>query len=372
MTKISVDIRNTFQGQIIGITGSCGKTSLKELLTNSLNKVGRSSSSPKSYNNKFGVPLSVFNLNLNNNYGIFEIGMDKKGEIDFLSKIVKPNIGIITNISYAHAKNFNNILGIAKAKSEIIKNIKNDGFIILNADDKFFSFHSKISQKRKLNIISFGISSKADIRLLRINKFGNFYKIKVKILNQLKVFEIRYKYLNYIINILSALAVLHVLEKANNLKPNFFKDFIIPDGRGNISKIKLKNKNIFLIDESYNSNPLSLSSAISNFSNSDIEIKRKHFLMGDMLELGKYSKKLHRKMSDLFNKSKISKMHIYGRDVVETFKGIKKNRKGRILRNTSDIFELINRDLNNNDYLMIKGSNSTGLNRIVGTLRGNI
>ena len=165
---------------------------------------------------------------------------------------------------------------------------------------------------------------------------------------------------------------MHVLEKTNNLKPNFFKDFIIPDGRGNISKIKLKNKNIFLIDESYNSNPLSLSSAISNFSSSDIEIKRKHFLMGDMLELGKYSKKLHRKMSDLFNKSKISKMHIYGRDVVETFKGIKKNRKGRILRNTSDIFELINRDLNNNDYLMIKGSNSTGLNRIVGTLRGYI
>ena len=298
--------------------------------------------------------------------------MDKKGEIDFLSKIVKPNIGIITNISYAHAKNFNNILGIAKAKSEIIKNIKKDGFIILNADDKFFSFHSKISQKRKLNKISFGLSSKADIRLLKINKFGNFYKIKVKILNKLKVFEIRYKYLNYIKNILSALAVLHVLEKANNLKPNFFKDFIIPDGRGNISKIKLKNKNVFLIDESYNSNPLSLSSAISNFSNSDIEIKRKHFLMGDMLELGKYSKKLHRKMSGLFNKSKISKMHIYGKDVVETFKGIKKNRKGRILRSTSDIFELINRDLNNNDYLMIKGSNSTGLNRIVETLRGNI
>ena len=372
ITKTSINIRNTFKGQIIGITGSCGKTSLKELLANSLNKIGRSSSSPKSYNNKFGVPLSLFNLNLNNNYGIFEIGMDKKGEIDFLSKIVKPNIGIITNISYAHAKNFNNILGIAKAKSEIIKNIKKDGFIILNADDKFFSFHSKISQKRKLNIISFGLSSKADIRLLKVNKFGNFYKIKVKILNNLKVFEIRYKYLNYIKNILSALAVLHVLEKANNLKPNFFKDFIIPDGRGNISKIKLKNKNVFLIDESYNSNPLSLSSAISNFSNSDIEIKRKHFLMGDMLELGKYSKKLHRKMSGLFNKSKISKMHIYGRDVVETFKGIKKNRKGRILRSTSDIFELINRDLNNNDYLMIKGSNSTGLNRIVETLRGNI
>ena len=89
-----------------------------------MNKFGKASYSPKSYNNKYGVPLSLFNLNLNNNYGVFEIGMDKKGEIDFLSNIIKPDIGIITNISYAHAKNFNNISEIAKAKSEIINNIK--------------------------------------------------------------------------------------------------------------------------------------------------------------------------------------------------------------------------------------------------------
>ena len=108
MTKISGDFRNIFTGKIIGITGSCGKTSLKELLSVCLNKVGNASCSPKSYNNKYGVPLSLFNLNLNNNYGIFEIGMDKKGEIDFLSRIVKPDIGIITNVSYAHAKNFKN------------------------------------------------------------------------------------------------------------------------------------------------------------------------------------------------------------------------------------------------------------------------
>ena len=114
MSKLSSNIRDIFHGEIIGITGSCGKTSLKELLSNSLNKIGKASSSPKSYNNKYGVPLSLFNLNLNNDYGIFEIGMDKKGEIDFLSKLIKPNIGIITNISYAHAKNFSNILQLQR------------------------------------------------------------------------------------------------------------------------------------------------------------------------------------------------------------------------------------------------------------------
>ena len=372
MTNISSSIRDTYPGQIIGITGSCGKTTLKELLANCLNKFGKTSYSPKSYNNKYGVPLSLFNLNINNNYGVFEIGMDKKGEIDFLSSIVKPNIGVITNISYAHAKNFKSISDIAKAKAEIINNIKKYGSIILNADDKFFSIHKKIAKKRRLNIVSFGYSYKSDVKFLKLKKLGKYYKIEVQIFDELKKFEIRYKYKNYIKNILSALAVLYILKITKNLRSNFFKNFLIPKGRGNISKIKFKNKKIFLIDESYNSNPLSLSSAISNFSNTNIKNEKKHFLMGDMLELGKHSKKLHKDMSNILNNSKINKIHIYGNDGAETFKGIKKKRKGRILRKISDIYDLIDRDLNNNDYLMVKGSNSTGLNKIVETLRGSI
>ncbi len=372
MTKISSNIRNIYSGQIIGITGSCGKTSLKELLANCLNKIGKVSFSPKSYNNKYGVPLSLFNLNINNNYGVFEIGMDKKGEIDFLSSIVKPDIGVITNVSYAHAKNFKSIFDIAKAKAEIIKNIKKNGSIVLNADDKFFSIHKKIAKKRKLNIVSFGYFYKSDIKLKKLKKIKNYYNIEVQIFDELKKFEIRYKYKNYIKNILSALAILHLLKITKNLKPNFFKNFSIPEGRGDITKIKFKNKKIFLIDESYNSNPLSLSSAISNFSNIAIQSQKKHLLMGDMLELGKHSKKLHKNMTNIFNNSKINKIHIYGKDAAETFKGIKKNRKGRILRKISDIYDLIVKDLNQDDYLMIKGSNSTGLNKIVGKLRGNI
>ncbi len=372
MTKASSSIRSAYRGKIIGITGSCGKTSLKELLAKCLNKLGKASFSPKSYNNKYGVPLSLFNLNLNNNFGVFEIGMDKKGEIDFLSNIVKPDIGIITNISYAHAKNFNNISEIAKAKSEIIKNIRRNGFLILNADDKFFTFHKKIAEKRNLNIVSFGYSYRSDIKFLRLTKLKNYFNIEVKIFDKFKKFEIRYKYQNYIKNILSALAILYILKKTKNLRSRFFKNFSIPDGRGNILKIKFKNKNINLINESYNSNPLSLSSAISNFSNIVVQNKKKHFLMGDMLELGKHSKKLHKDMTYILNKSKIYKIHIYGKDVAETFEGIKKNKKGRILRKISDIYDLIIKDLNNNDYLMVKGSNSTGLNKIVGNLRGKI
>jgi len=114
------------------------------------------------------VPLSLSNLKNNTEYGVFEIGMDKKGEIDNLSKIVKPEIAIITNISGAHFKNFNTLKDIAKAKAEIINNIVEGGNIILSKDDKFFNFLSNQAKKKGINVISFSSKKKADIFLLEL------------------------------------------------------------------------------------------------------------------------------------------------------------------------------------------------------------
>ena len=124
--------RDNSSAQIIGITGSVGKTTLKNLVAFILKSYGKVYHSPHSYNNKFGVPFSLSNLKKNIKYGVFEIGMDKKGEIENLSKIVKPEIGVITNISGAHFKNFNTLKDIAKAKGEILDNITENGTVILN------------------------------------------------------------------------------------------------------------------------------------------------------------------------------------------------------------------------------------------------
>ena len=109
------------------------------MIGKTLNKISKASYSPKSFNNKFGVPLSLFNLSQKDNYGVLEIGMDKKGEIDNLSKIIKPDVAVITNISYAHIKNFKNIKQIALAKSDIFSKID----ITEIAASKFFISFSK-------------------------------------------------------------------------------------------------------------------------------------------------------------------------------------------------------------------------------------
>ena len=158
--------RENIDTKIISITGSCGKTTLKEMIGITLKKISKTTYSPKSFNNKYGVPLSLFNLKHNDEFGVLEVGMDKKGEIDYLTKLIKPDLGIITNISYAHSKNFENIKQIAAAKAEIINNIKKNGTIVLNKDDIFFDYHKRLEKKKKLKVISFSIKNKSSMTKL--------------------------------------------------------------------------------------------------------------------------------------------------------------------------------------------------------------
>ncbi len=371
MTEISKIFRQNIDTNIIAITGSCGKTTLKELLGNVLGKISNVSISPKSYNNKFGVPLSLLNLKHSDEFGVLEVGMDKKGEIDNLTNIIKPNVGLITNINYAHAKNFKNIKQIALAKAEIIKNILPNGFVVLNADDSFFKLHKKIAENNNINVISFGIKTKkANVKLFNIKKVKKAFKIKVKLYDKFKYFIISNNFQSNIYNILSALSVISIYKDVLKLNEKIFLDFRSPAGRGDHSTIKIGNKKINLIDESYNSNPLSLKSALKNYDNIDTKQYRKYLLLGDMMELGSHSKKLHQSIVPLINETNIDKVFVMGKMVREIFDNIVKVKRGRILENKSGIFELIKKDFNNNDYLMIKASNATGFNSMVNNLKG--
>ena len=182
-----------------------------------LKNYGKVYHSPHSYNNKFGVPLSLSNLKKNIEYGVFEIGMDKKGEMKNLSKIVKPEIAIITNISGAHFKNFNTLKDIAKAKAEIIDNILEGGNIILNKDDKFFNFLSNQARKKGINVISFSSKKKADIILVETRRIRNHYRLKVIVKKRIFYFDTTYSTNNFINNILACISVLSVLNLDLNI-----------------------------------------------------------------------------------------------------------------------------------------------------------
>jgi len=356
--------RDNTSAQIIGITGSVGKTTLKNLVGFALKNYGKVYYSPHSYNNKFGVPLSISNLKKNIEYGIFEIGMDKKGEINNLSKIVKPEIAIITNISGAHFKNFNTLKDIAKAKAEIIDNILEGGNIILNKDDNFFNFLSKQARKKGINVISFSSKKKADIFLLKIRKIKNYYRLKVIVKKEIFYFDTACSTNNFISNILACISILSVLNlDLNNMKKKF-TNFAIPSGRGDITMVKKFKKKFKFIDESYNANPLSMSSAIKNMDYYKIKNNaQKLVLLGDMLELGKKSKKLHKELSTIINRSDIDKVFVYGKYIRETYNYLFTNKKGKAFNNLKEAYSHFGKIIRNNDLLMVKGSHATGLNR---------
>ena len=363
-SNLSCVIRKSLGTPIVAITGSAGKTSLKELIGQSLNILTPTLYSKKSFNNQYGVPLSLFNLDKKHKIGVFEIGMDKKGEIHKLSNLIQPDIGVITNISYAHIKNFKSLKGIAEAKAEIIKNITIGGKIILNADDAFYSFFRERALKRGLKIISFSIKNRSDFQFIDNRKHRIKNIIEIKANNKKYKFKINEDLYNYKLNLVAAVAVISNFFKIDKLNKDIFKDFAQPSGRGNLKKIKLKKKTIQLIDESYNSNPLSLKFSIEKFDKIETT-NAKYLLLGDMLELGKFSKKLHSDIANNINKTQISKVYVYGKDIIYTFNKLRTQKKGKILKSNSEILRFISNQVNNNDYLMVKGSNSTGLNEII-------
>ena len=370
LTKCSSIFRQNINAKIISITGSCGKTTLKEMVGRTLKKISKTTFSPRSFNNKYGVPISLINLRQNDDFGVFEVGMDKKGEIDNLTKIIQPDLGVITNISYAHSKNFNNINKIAEAKAEIMNNIKKDGIIALNSDDSFYKYHKKVAIKKKLKVISFGIKNKlSNIKLIKLKKMINKFELKIKVDDFKTSFYSTNVNTNNLYNILATIAVIHSYINIRRLKKDIFLNFKTPNGRGDLSKVKLKDKEIFLVDEAYNSNPLSLKTAIENYDKLKSKNSKKYLILGDMLELGKHSLQQHKLISEIINKTKINQVFVIGKYIKETYKGLKLSKKAQIISNKNDIINLINENLNNNDYLMIKGSNSTGLHKITKDLK---
>jgi len=365
LNNLAKSLRNNSEARVIGVTGSAGKTTLKNLIAFILKNYGKATQSPHSYNNKLGVPLSLCTLKNKPEYGVFEVGMDKKGEIEQLSKIIKPEIAVITNISGAHFKNFKSLKDIASAKGEIINNILENGKIILNKDDKFFNFFSTLAKKKGVKVFSFSSKKKADIYLLGINKINNYYKLKINVNGKIYYFNSKYCTENFISNTLACVSVLLALNLNLNIIKNKFINFKIPAGRGDIQVIKKFDKSFKFIDESYNANPLSMLSAIKNMNY--IKKKdniRKLVFLGDMLELGSKSKKLHIELSTLINKGDIDKVFVYGSHIKQTFNYLISKKKGKIFDSLDEAYNYLIKIIRNNDLLMIKGSNATGLNQL--------
>ena len=199
---------------------------------------------------------------------------------------------------------------------------------------------------------------------MKIIRIKNYYRLKIIIKKRIFYFDTIYSTSNFINNILACISVLSVLNLDLSKMKKRFTHFVIPSGRGDIKMVKTFKKRFKFIDESYNANPLSMSSAIKNMD----YYKRKNnakklVLLGDMLELGKKSKRFHKELSNVINRSDIDKVFVYGKYIRETYNYLHTNKKGKVFNNLKEAYSHFGKIIRNNDLLMVKGSNATGLNR---------
>ena len=371
LNNLALKKRDLYKGKVIGITGSAGKTTLKETLAFFLKRNEIISFSKKSYNNKLGVLISLLNINLNSTYSIFEIGTNNFGEIKNLTKIVKPTEIFITNIQSTHLQSFRSKKNIAKEKADIFNskynNQKRRLFLNINSD-----FENMLVQKAKkennLNLVLINeLNTKYFIKKI-IDK-NKFHRVYFSINKKKLVLDIKNPIRFRLINLLFCFAFFD----QNSLKTNIitkWQKYLKPvDGRGLIHNILINKKKIKVIDESYNSNPDTMKQSIDYFTNIKKKDSQKILILGNMNELGKNTYKLHFKLLTELDKSDFKFVILCGeffrRSIIKL-----NNPKNEFIyiEDRNEIMKFLNKKIHNNDIILIKCSNSTVVNKFAKNL----
>lgn len=276
--------RKKYAVPVIAITGSNGKTTIKEMLAWVLSAKFKVLSTEGTKNNHIGLPLALTRLDSGHGLAVLELGTNHFGEINYLADICQPNVGIIGNIGPSHLEHFKDLTGVFKEKYALIKSLKSPAVAIFNADDPFLE--KKIALRSNLPLIfSFGIKQKSDFFASQLKSFpggveflvNNRYKFSIKTLGKHNIY-----------NALAAIAIARLFGMEYKDISRRLRSFVFPKGRFKLVELS----NVRFIDDTYNSNPLSLGQALGALEN--LKVKgRKIFIMGDMLELGRQKELFH-------------------------------------------------------------------------------
>lgn len=360
--------RERSSAKIVALTGSVGKTSTKELLKISLSKYGKTYATKGNLNNHYGVALTLCNFSRDNKFGIFEIGMNHLNEITPLSKLVRPDIAIITNVGPVHIENFKNEQEIAKAKSEIFAGLQSDGFGLINSDNQHFSYLQKqFSKNGNKNLLTFGENNQATYQLLNYQiKNINLSQVTIKIKDQIITYDVP---TSKKVNIFNSIIAASVIHHFNNKTDFDFSKHIEGKGRGQISNKIINDKNITIIDDSYNA---SLPAIIAGLKYSleiknSLNKKRVVIALGDMLELGQNSAKLHQEIAENINLLKIDFAILVGKEMPKISTSLDNNNFATYPDSISASHEIKNH-LQDGDILYVKGSRGLKMEEIINNL----
>ena len=380
LVRMAKTARNRSKAIFIGITGTSGKTSTKDMGGLVFERFGKTHFSEKSYNNILGCSLTLATIPIDTEYVLVEIGTNNLGEIAELSKIVKPDYVVITDVSIGHMEGLKSLDNIVQEKASICLGQKHMGTAILPSDiEKFSQLKAKVEDFGS-KVISFGEDESSDLRISNIevlrdvitstilDQEQNLWNIKLKTAGK-----------HYMKNAAGLLALVASLKLNSSKAISALQNWSPLAGRGQVLEIKLKDGNfnisIKLIDESYNANPGSVKSSLETlaciFTNKKNKCKhcRRIAVLGDMLELGLSEVQEHVNISKFARLDKIDKIYCVGPRMRKLFDVLPSSKRGFWTETAEEMQHVLVNKLENGDIVMIKGSFSMGMNTIVNKLK---
>lgn len=295
MRDLACAARDRASARIIGVTGSVGKTSTKEMLSLALSEQGETAATQGNLNNHWGLPLSLARMARTTEFGIYELGMNHAGEIAPLSEILRPDVAVITTVESVHLEFFNSEEGIADAKAEIFTGLREDGAAVLNRDNRHFDrLRHSADAAGVTRLCSFGEHPDATLRLLKAEPGPHGSDVTIELDGRKLSYVVGAPGRHWAMNSLAVLGAVHMIGADVDRAAAALARIRPMKGRGEQRAITLKNGSFILIDESYNASPASMRAAFDVLGATDPSADgRRIAVLGDMLEIGESSPDAH-------------------------------------------------------------------------------
>src|SRR5579859_493484 len=362
--------RARLKAQVIAVTGSVGKTSTKEALRGVLSAQGETHASVASFNNHWGVPLSLARCPSATRFAIFEIGMNHAGEIEPLVMMVRPHVAIITTVEPVHLEFFAGIEAIADAKAEIFAGVEPGGTVVLNRDNSQFSRLVAHAKNRGISdIVSFGTDEKCDARLLDVSLHAISSAVHANILGHDITYKLGMPGRHMAMNSLAVLAAASLAGADLALAALALSQVAPGAGRGVRRVLEIASGEAILIDESYNANPASMAAAINVLGRAEIGPRgRRIAVLGDMLELGPAGPDLHRGLAEAVKANQIDLVYCCGPLMRNLWDALSAGKRGGYAENSAGLEAQAVSAIRAGDAIMVKGSLASKMKTIVNAL----
>jgi UDP-N-acetylmuramoyl-tripeptide--D-alanyl-D-alanine ligase len=363
--------RARLPAQVIGVTGSVGKTGTKEALRLALARSGETHASAASYNNHWGVPLSLARCPASARYAVFEMGMNHAGEIEPLARLVRPHLAIVTTVAPVHLEFFGSVEAIADAKAEIFTGVESGGAAIINRDNAQFSRLTRAAKAAGVErVVSFGEHAKADARLIKYSLHPECSTVQARILGSDVTYKLGTPGRHVVLNSLAVLAAVSLAGADLALAALALAGIQPPAGRGARSTLELSGGTGLLIDESYNANPASMRAALALLGQAEIGPRgRRVAVLGDMLELGPRGADLHRELLEPVLAEGVDLVFCCGPLMGALWEALPSERRGGYAESSGALESKLLAAVRPGDAIMVKGSLGSRMGPLVKALQ---